>query len=88
MPGEEATEIVTRYRYNGLGFRIMKQDDADATLEASERFYFAYDPQWQVARWLPGDALMIYCSHFAEPIGGGGGLIRWRLLDDLAEPDQ
>ncbi len=41
----------TVYRYNGLGFRIMWQHDADlsfTTLNDSERYYFMYDERWRI----------------------------------------
>ncbi|MFO0858273.1 MAG: RHS repeat-associated core domain-containing protein [Phycisphaerales bacterium] len=40
----------TKYRYNGLGFRIAWQYDTDAsqTLTDSERYYFMYDERWRI----------------------------------------
>lgn len=49
LPDEEGLPYIARYRYNGLGFRIMWQYDADAdsTLEDGERYYFLYDERWR-----------------------------------------
>lgn len=46
---DEVPTYIAKYRYNGLGFRIMWQYDADtdATLENGERYYFLYDEEWR-----------------------------------------
>lgn len=49
IPDENGLPYVAQYRYNGLGFRIMWQYDADTdgTLEDSDRYYFLYDERWR-----------------------------------------
>jgi len=48
--GEDGPVVTARHRYNGLGFRIMWQYDADTdgTLEDAERYYQMLDERWRV----------------------------------------
>jgi len=48
--GEDGPVVTARHRYNGLGFRIMWQYDADTdgTLEDAERYYQMHDERWRV----------------------------------------
>jgi len=48
--GEDGPVVTARHRYNGLGFRIMWQYDADTdgTLEDAERYYQMFDERWRV----------------------------------------
>ena len=40
---------VSTFRYNGLGYRITMQYDADgdASIEAEEEYHFVYDTSWR-----------------------------------------
>jgi RHS repeat-associated protein len=74
---EDVPLHATRYRYNGLGMRIMWQDDADAdgTLESSERYYIMNDERWRpVATFRDQDehAKEAFVWHAAGAAGLGG----------------
>jgi RHS repeat-associated protein len=74
---EDVPLHATRYRYNGLGMRIMWQDDADAdgTLESSERYYIMNDERWRpVATFRDQDehAKEAFVWHAAGAAGFGG----------------
>jgi len=46
----QSNTTLAKYRYNGLGYRIMWQYDANSngSLTTSERYYFAYDERWRM----------------------------------------
>lgn len=46
----QSNTTLAKYRYNGLGYRIMWQYDANSngSLATSERYYFAYDERWRM----------------------------------------
>lgn len=47
---DEGPTSIAKYRYNGLGFRIMSQEDdnASGSLDSAERRYLMYDERWRV----------------------------------------
>jgi RHS repeat-associated protein len=73
----QSNTTLAKYRYNGLGYRIMWQYDANSngSLATSERYYFAYDERWRM--------LMTYRDQDSNPkerfvyhaagMGGFGG---------------
>ncbi len=66
-----------KYRYNGLGYRIMEQRDLDESenLSNAERFYFAYDTRWRqvaVFRDQDNDPKESFIYHNAGIAGVGG----------------
>ncbi|MGD9789023.1 MAG: hypothetical protein AB7Q00_07955 [Phycisphaerales bacterium] len=46
----QSNTTIEKFRYNGLGFRIMWQYDANtnSSLDNSDRYYFCYDERWRV----------------------------------------
>ncbi len=47
---ESGPTYIAKYRYNGLGFRIMSQEDdnASGSLDAAEKRFMMYDERWRV----------------------------------------
>ncbi|MBX3410573.1 MAG: hypothetical protein KF859_11890 [Phycisphaeraceae bacterium] len=73
----EGEDRLTQYRYNGLGFRIMWQYDADlnAELDNSDRYYFMYDDRWRIVgafRNQDASPKESFVYH-AAGLGGRGG---------------
>jgi hypothetical protein len=73
------TDILAKYRYNGLGQRISWQFNADAdparTLTAAEQSFFVYDNRWRIVATVrdadtePKEAF----AYHAAGVGGRGG---------------
>src|SRR5262245_36666581 len=68
---------LTNYRYNGLGYLIMYQFDADEdeAMEDAERYYLCYDERWRVVatyRNQDDDPKDLFVYHAAGARGFGG----------------
>lgn len=67
---------IAQYRYNGLGFRIMVQEDVDGngSLSDSERYYIAFNDKWQqVATFRNQDSNPKEAFVYHEAGSGGYG---------------
>lgn len=61
-PGSE--NRIAQYKYNGLGFRIMTQTDADGdeTFEDGERTSFMYDDRWRRVGSFVDSGVRVLCD--------------------------
>jgi len=85
----QANTTLAKYRYNGLGYRIMWQYDANSngSLATSERYYFAYDERWRM--------LITYRDQDSNPkerfvyhAAGMGGFGGSSYIDDVVLRDR
>lgn len=75
---------ITKYRYNGLGYRIMMQYDVDAdtSLENDERRYICYDERWRVIATFK-NASTYPKERYVHHAAGGRGLGGSSYIDSV-----